>query len=89
MFIRAGRMGNMASDVRSAGQEQGKKVLNVLAFVPVNQSTHNIYFFDTQRSQVANQHTSSITHLMIMLSAVNSSFKPFVNIPASPPGVRY
>ncbi|DBA74842.1 TPA: hypothetical protein ACH3X2_009183 [Trebouxia sp. C0005] len=26
MFIRAGRMGNMASDVRSAGQEQGKKV---------------------------------------------------------------
>ncbi len=28
MFIRAGRMGNMASDVRPDGQEQGKKVLH-------------------------------------------------------------
>ena len=26
MFTRAGRMGNMASDIRSDGQEQGKKV---------------------------------------------------------------
>lgn len=28
MFTRAGRMGNMASDIRSDGQEQGKKVCN-------------------------------------------------------------
>ena len=34
MFIRAGRMGNMASDVRSDGQEQGKKVLHTP--VPIN-----------------------------------------------------
>ncbi len=29
MFIRAGRMGNMASDVRPDGREQGKKVLHI------------------------------------------------------------
>lgn len=38
MFIRAGRMGNMASDVRSDGQEQGKKVLHsAVSFCLLNQ----------------------------------------------------
>jgi len=33
MFTRAGRMGNMASDVRPDGQEQGKKVPNDPFFI--------------------------------------------------------
>ncbi len=31
MFTRAGRMGNMASDIRSDGKEQGKKVRTITA----------------------------------------------------------
>ncbi len=85
MFTRAGRMGNMASDVRSDGQEQGKKVLHDPVSVRSVNQFIIILFFETQRLMkgvrrqlLGKQDTSSMTRLQIMTSAVNLSFNPFL-----------
>ncbi len=78
MFIRAGRMGNMASDVRPDGQEQGKKVPNAPFFIHLLTQSTTILSFGlirgVRRHLLGKQHTSSMAHVMIMISAVNNSF---------------
>ena len=78
MFIRAGRMGNMASDVRPDGREQGKKVLHApVSIHSSNQPTPILslrLIRGDNRQWLRNQHTSSITCLMIVISAVNYPF---------------
>lgn len=88
MFIRAGRMGNMASDVRSDGQEQGKKVLHTpLSIDSSNQSTTFLSWRlirEVRRQLLGKQHTSSMTHLMVVISAVNNSFNSSQHIYCTP-----